>query len=205
MKIRNTNAKVVKRVIGAGEEPVDGIIIDTSTPNLEKIAECYINNKDKYHQIAELARSLGLPEDSAIIQEAQKGWNTEHSKHGNFQSQLDELNAQPTGLVAPATTWTGRKLTRSAGRIQGPNGPETYYNLNMSRVVSAMRNRGYDSTNYPYWVRADGCKMLGPYIMAAANLNHWPRGSIVESSLGWTIICDTGYLSWNQLDIAVTW
>ena len=68
-----------------------------------------------------------------------------------------------------------------------------------------MRNRGYDSTNYPYWVRADGCKMLGPYIMAAANLNHWPRGSIVESSLGWTIICDTGYLSWNQLDIAVTW
>lgn len=48
MKIRNTKAKVVKRVIGAGEEPVDGIIIDTSTPNLEKIAECYINNKDKY-------------------------------------------------------------------------------------------------------------------------------------------------------------
>ena len=34
MKIRNTKAKVVKRVIGAGEEPVDGIIIDTSTPNL---------------------------------------------------------------------------------------------------------------------------------------------------------------------------
>ena len=180
-------------------------VFAVSKDELQANINTCINNKDKYHQIAELARSLGLPEDSAIIQEAQKGWNTEHSKHGNFQSQLDELNAQPTGPVAPATTWTGRKLTRSAGRIQGPNGPETYYNLNMSRVVSAMRNRGYDSTNYPYWVRADGCKMLGPYIMAAANLNHWPRGSIVESSLGWTIICDTGYLSWNQLDIAVTW
>lgn len=39
MKIRNTKAKAVKRVIGAGEESVDGIIIDTSTPDLEKIAE----------------------------------------------------------------------------------------------------------------------------------------------------------------------
>ena len=180
-------------------------VFAVSKDELQANINTCINNKDKYHQIAELARSLGLPEDSAIIQEAQKGWNTEHSKHGNFQSQLDELNAQPTGPVAPATTWTGRKLTRSAGRIQGPNGPETYYNLNMSGVVSMMKASGVSGD---YWVRDDGVKMLGDYIMVAANLGVHPRGSLVQTSLGVAMVCDTGgFASANpyQLDIAVAW
>jgi hypothetical protein len=68
-----------------------------------------------------------------------------------------------------------------------------------------MRNRGYDAVNYPYWVRNDGCKMLGPYIMVAANLSRFPRGSIVSTSLGLGICVDTGHLGWNHIDIAVSW
>ena len=65
-----------------------------------------------------------------------------------------------------------------------------------------MRNMGNSD---PYWVRDDGVKMLGDYVMVAADLQEHPRGSIVESSLGTSIVVDTGCLEKDQLDIAVDW
>lgn len=114
-----------------------------------------------------------------------------------------------TTIPAAATnSWSGEKLSPWAGVVYGPSGKETYYNLNMSGVVSIMRGMGFDEANYPYWVRDDGCKMLGSYIMVAANLDVHPRGSLVECSLGTAIVCDTGgfaYSNANQLDVATTW
>ena len=101
--------------------------------------------------------------------------------------------------------WKGPVLSKGRGVNYGPSGKETYYNLNMSSVVSIMRSMGYTGE---YWVREDGCKMLGEYIMVAANLNLRPRGSIVETSLGDAIVCDTGGFAKRnptQIDIAVTW
>ena len=101
--------------------------------------------------------------------------------------------------------WKGPVLSKGRGVNYGPSGKETYYNLNMSTVVSIMRSMGYTGE---YWVREDGCKMLGDYIMVAANLNLRPRGSIVETSLGDAIVCDTGGFAKRnptQIDIAVTW
>ena len=101
--------------------------------------------------------------------------------------------------------WKGPVLSKGGGVNYGPSGKETYYNLNMSTVVSIMRSMGYTGE---YWVREDGCKMLGDYIMVAANLNLRPRGSIVETSLGDAIVCDTGGFAKRnptQIDIAVTW
>ncbi len=101
--------------------------------------------------------------------------------------------------------WDGPVLSRAAGSVKGPSGKETYYNLDMSGVISIMRHMGNTDE---YWVRDDGCKMLGDYIMCAANLRVHPRGSLVESSLGTCIVCDTGGFAShnsNQLDIAVTW
>ena len=101
--------------------------------------------------------------------------------------------------------WGGPVLSRSNGSVKGPNGKETYYNLNMNGVVNIMRRLGNTDE---YWVRDDGCKMLGNYIMCAANLGVHPRGSLVESSLGTCIVCDTGGFARGnsqQLDIAVTW
>lgn len=101
--------------------------------------------------------------------------------------------------------WKGPVLSRSAGTVIGPSGKETYYNLNMAGVVNIMRRMGNEDE---YWVREDGCKMLGDYIMVAANLNVHPRGSIVETSLGEAIVCDTGGFAArnpHQLDIAVSW
>lgn len=99
-------------------------------------------------------------------------------------------------------------LTPSAGIYWGPSGKETYYNLDMSGIVRIMRNQGFSEEEYPYWVRDDGCKMLGDYIMVAADLNKHPRGSIVECSLGTAIVCDTGsFVNTTDvsLDIAVDW
>ncbi len=101
--------------------------------------------------------------------------------------------------------WNGPVLSRSKGSVYGPSGKETYYNLNMSGCVRNMNRRGYYGE---VWVRNDGCKMFGNYIMCAANLSVHPFGSLVESSLGTCIVVDTGgFASSNsqQLDIAVTW
>lgn len=104
--------------------------------------------------------------------------------------------------------WTGPKLTPEAGVNYGPSGKETYYNLPMGGVIEIMRNCGYSVQEYPFWVREDGVKMLGNYVMVAAALDIRPRGSLIETSLGTGIVCDTGafvYSDPTQIDIAVTW
>ena len=103
------------------------------------------------------------------------------------------------------TSWSGDVLNRSNGIVVGPIGKESYYNLRMNRVVQIMKDKGYD---YEYWVRSDGVKMFGPYVMVAADLSIYPKGSLVECSLGTGIVCDTGdfvYSTDRALDIAVSW
>lgn len=105
-------------------------------------------------------------------------------------------------------SWSGEVLTKSKGVVTGPSGKETYYNLDMTKVVRAMRNAGYTEAEYPYWIREDGVKMLGQYVIVAANYEIRPKGTIIESSLGMAIVCDTGGFAKKnptQIDIAVTW
>ena len=126
--------------------------------------------------------------------------------------QIGSVSAVPAAAAIPVypmyvenTRWKGPVLTKSRGTIMGPSGKETYYNLNMDGVVRIMRRMG---NNDEYWVREDGVKMLGDYVMVAANLDIRPRGSLVETSLGMGIVCDTGTFAKRnpyQIDIAVTW
>ncbi|MBR0379382.1 MAG: hypothetical protein IJH62_02370 [Mogibacterium sp.] len=120
---------------------------------------------------------------------------------GNHKILLDANQVQ----TVDSKRWKGPVLTKSRGTITGPSGKETYYNLNMDGVVNIMRGIGNDDE---YWVRDDGCKMLGDYIMVAADLSIRPRGSLVDTSLGKGIVCDTGSFTNSnpyQLDIAVSW
>ena len=98
-------------------------------------------------------------------------------------------------------------LTKQSGVFYGPSGKETYYNLPMGRVINYMRELGYTTEEYPYWVRSDGAKMLGDYVMVAADLSVYSKGSIVPTSLGKGIVCDTGAFAGSSvaLDIAVNW
>ena len=96
-------------------------------------------------------------------------------------------------------------LTRGKGVYWFGNQKETYYNLNMSTIVKVAHSRGISGE---YWVRSDGCKMLGDYIILACNRSVHPYGSIVRTSLGLGISLDTGSFAKgnsNAVDIATTW
>lgn len=106
------------------------------------------------------------------------------------------------------TTWEGQVLTKELGGVMGPAGRETYYNLPMQGCINKMRSLGYDEEEYPYWIRDDGAKMLGRYVMIAANWKIRPLGTILETSLGWSIVVDTGDFVAEYpygVDIAVDW
>lgn len=111
-----------------------------------------------------------------------------------------------SGITAQAASYDSYSvLTPESGINYGPSGLETYYNLDMSVVVSNLQAAGYEGS---YWVREDGCKMFGSYIMVAADYNVYPYGSIVSTSLGAGIVCDTGAFAngaSTQIDIAVNW
>lgn len=100
-------------------------------------------------------------------------------------------------------------LTKSGGVFAGPSGKETYYNLPMGKVISNMRNLGYDVETYPFYVREDGAKMLGEFVIIAADYDLRPVGTVVETSLGYGLVCDTGGFAsggvTTQLDIATDW
>ena len=110
-------------------------------------------------------------------------------------------NSEPT----QQPPFKGQKLTATLGTTQGPTNRETWYNLPMDRVVQIMRSRGYSEEEYPHWVRDDGCKMLGDYIIVAADLSIHPRGTVVETSLGKGLVCDTGDFKEDIYDIAAEW
>ena len=102
--------------------------------------------------------------------------------------------------------WKGI-LSAEKGVNIGPTNKETWYNLDMTNVINNMRMRGFDEESYPYYIRDDGVKMLGDYVMVAADLNIHPRGMVVETSLGKGLVCDTGDFAeiGDWYDIATDW
>lgn len=136
---------------------------------------------------------------------------TQKKEEPTTTTTVSTTTATTTTVSTTTTTkssWTGDVLSKSKGVVNGPSGRETYYNLNMTSVINSMRRAGYSEAEYPYWVREDGVKMLGNYVMVAANYNIRPKGSIIESSLGAAIVCDTGSFVKHhptQIDVAVTW
>ena len=92
-------------------------------------------------------------------------------------------------------------LSQKLGRVQGPQEEETYYNLPMDNVVENMRDKGYAEI---YYVREDGVKMLGDFIIVATDLDKYPRGTVVQTSLGQGLVCDKCETP-NTIDIAVEW
>ena len=112
--------------------------------------------------------------------------------------------------------WQGQVLTSKLGVVYDTpsGGMETYYDADviskygMNGVVKIMRDLGYSEEKYPYYIREDGVRMLGNYVMVAANLDTYPRGTIIETTLGTAIVCDmceNASIVPDQLDVAVNW
>ena len=99
-------------------------------------------------------------------------------------------------------------LTKSAGVFEGPSGKETYYNLPMGVCINNMREMGYSVEEYPYYIREDGAKMLGEYVMCASNNSVRPKGTVLETSLGKAIVVDSCPAANNNstlLDMCTDW
>lgn len=91
----------------------------------------------------------------------------------------------------------GSGLTRSGG-VNYHNGvKETYYNMNMSGVIANAKRMGISGD---YWVRGDGVKMYGDYVIVASQQ---PKGTKVSTSLGNGLVLD--YCPAGTQDIATSW
>ena len=125
---------------------------------------------------------------------------TEHT----YMEELEDSD-NPTYKPNPNPVPTGPHLTPQSGTFTFEGHTETYYNLDMSVVVQVAQSRGIAGE---YHVREDGAKMIGDYIMVAADYSIHPYGSLVNTSLGMGIVVDTGgFIAWNPtgIDIAVSW
>ena len=95
-------------------------------------------------------------------------------------------------------------LTARMGTIQFNGHAETWYNLRMDRVVERT-DQAFGMTDL-YWVRDDGVKMYGPWVIVAADWSVHPHYSFVETSLGQGIVLDTHTTDDSELiDIATDW
>lgn len=175
--------------------------------------------EERKRRLAQERKKKREEEQKKIIEEQKKlereylGKNTD-SNQTQIENDVDDDpdlnkdNSDSGSKLKNDNNWNGKRLSKNAGTIQGPSGKETYYNLNMSGVVSIMRGMGFSEKEYPYHVRKDGAKCLGEYVMVAANLNLRPRGSLIETSLGMGLVCDTGGFAKHnitQLDLATNW
>lgn len=147
-----------------------------------------------------------------IVMEEQKALIADYEQHiSDLENELDAYEIaleEAAPMFELPTTWEGSILTKEIGGNMGPAGRETYYNLPMQGCINKMRELGFSEEEYPYWVRDDGAKMLGKYVMIAANWKIRPLGTVIETSLGWSIVVDTGEFVADYpygVDIAVDW
>ena len=152
-----------------------------------------------------------------LQQEKETETTTKKAKHKTKKHITKDVKVQTLELESeteattesPEANYDSSVLTRSGGVNYNSQGmKETYYNLDMSGVISIMRGEGFSESKYPFWIRDDGAKMLGDYIMVAADLSKHPRGTTIHTSLGTGLVCDTGsfvYSNSNQIDIATNW
>ena len=126
-----------------------------------------------------------------------------------IEEQKPEETETDSNKEAPiaAPDYQGGVLTPTIGTILGPSGKETYYNLDMSGIVSNSHRDGIEGD---YWVREDGVKMLGDNVLAACDISGavHNRYDLVSTSLGTAICADTGTFALSdptQIDIATAW
>ena len=108
------------------------------------------------------------------------------------------------GLAYPAEAKT--VLTKKGGVNYYDGHKETWYDLDMSRVVKKAKSKGVPGD---YWENENGLKMYGRFVIVAADFETHPYGSVVLTSLGVPgMVLDTGAFAEtdpNQIDIAVNW
>lgn len=197
--VQAAQIEVVNERVFIEEACVD--IVDEMKPDVLAVLDKSAKQQERYDTALAKVKGVQLSEDDFIREIATIEEILEEEGNEEIKDQLSNVLQTPD----LGYEYDGSVLNRVNGVNYGPSGKETYYNLPMGGVVKIMRSMG---NNDPYWVREDGVKMLGDYVMVAAHLPTRPRGSLIMTSLGMGIVCDTGTFALSnhqQLDIAVAW
>lgn len=164
-----------------------------------------INNLSENLQITKRSYE-NLNETHNILQQTNDSLTTElielQANYNELETELEKTQSEIQNNLEINALNGYTKLNATMGVNYYNGNKETYYNLPMAGVINIAKYKGIIDE---YWVRDDGVKMYGDYIMVAANYSTYPYGSIVETSLGTGIVLDTGSLDENQFDIAVNW
>ena len=105
-------------------------------------------------------------------------------------------------VIRILTTLFAITLTAKVGTVTFNGHKETWYNLNMNRCVTRAQNMGIPAD---YWIREDGVKMFGRWVIVAAHPSK-VRYTMVDTSLGEGIILDFHTTDDPELiDIATSW
>lgn len=178
----------------------------TTKAELERMKETLdkMSENDKAHteQIEGLTTNL-----DKVVKGTKKQIEELEKKLKELEEAKAEKAAEPIieASYTPEYTAPTSGLTPSGG-INNFNGhTESYYNLPMDGVIQQAQNFGIEGE---YWVRDDGVKMYGDYVICACNRDIYPLGSLVETSFGTGISLDTGsFVAWNptNVDIGVSW
>lgn len=169
---------------------------------LDKMSE---NDKAHTEQIEGLTTNL-----DKMTKEMQKKVEKLEKKLKELEEAKAEKAAEPIieASYSPTPAYSapsGGGLTPAGGVNYYGEQRETYYNLPMEGVIQQARNFGIEGE---YWVRDDGVKMYGDYVICATNRDVHPMGSLVETSLGTGISLDTGGFAAADpyaVDIATSW
>lgn len=202
----------------ATEETADTEIVPAESADVlaEEAAAESTEEEAAAEETAEETASSDAAEEETAAAAEDSGEKTTPSDEDETTEETEAAAAEESADVAEETvdlnvstknsSWTGQVLNSYVGAVYGPSGgKEVYYNMNMSQVVANLKSAGYEGD---YWVRDDGIKMFGSYVMVAACYSVHPYGSFVETTLGTAIVCDTGTFAYSypqMLDVAVTW
>ena len=109
--------------------------------------------------------------------------------------------------VSPLTATRGVNFYTTVVNGRTVQRKETYYDLSMGGVMSIAARECKVQAYYE--VREDGVKVdADGYVLVAADLNRYPRCTVVDTSLGFGRVYDTGSFAINnpeQFDLATDW
>lgn len=107
-------------------------------------------------------------------------------------------------LIRGIATLLAVALTARGGVFMNPatGMKETWYDLDVSRCIKRAQDMGIPCE---YWVREDGCRMFGKWIVLASHPSI-TRYTRIQTSLGEGIVLDRHTVDDpNLIDIATTW
>lgn len=164
----------------------------------------YIHDADRYvgYRSVKTEGKNGIQTISYEI-EVKKGVEISRTEIARIVTKQPVKQVEVIGVKSYPNALTKSKGAQYYTDKKGVSHRETYYDLDMGVVMQACGQGG------KYSVRIDGVKVdADGYVIIAANLNRYPRCSVVETSVGPGKVYDTGGFAVHHpdgFDIATDW